>query len=141
MKGNGVAIEWDARVVTRGGKTVEWSEVAIHQIRGGKIVAERYYYDPQQLAPIMAEFAGAGAPSGAGTPAARPAAPAARPPVPARPTTASRPAVPRPPLSSPMPRPAGPAGSSPVRASPLDPDAAKDKDEEDEDDKVDPLDL
>jgi hypothetical protein len=50
-KGNTVMIEWDADVTLRGGRKVSFKEVAVHEIKAGKIAAERYYYDPAQLAP------------------------------------------------------------------------------------------
>jgi ketosteroid isomerase-like protein len=50
-KGNTIAIEWDAKVVTKDGRKIDFHEVAIHEVKGGKIVAERYIYDPAQLAP------------------------------------------------------------------------------------------
>jgi len=56
---NRICIEWDAVVSLRDGRTVNLSEVAIHDVKGGKIVAERYYYNPMALAPPAA----AGVPS------------------------------------------------------------------------------
>jgi ketosteroid isomerase-like protein len=44
-----VVIEWDCQVKLRGGPTVPMKEVAIHQVKNGKIVAERYYYNPASL--------------------------------------------------------------------------------------------
>ena len=46
-----ICIEWDATVKLRGGPTVPMPEVAIHQVKNGKIVAERYYYNPMALMP------------------------------------------------------------------------------------------
>jgi hypothetical protein len=46
-----IVIEWDCQVKLRGGPTVPMKEVAIHQVKNGKIVAERYYYDPASLQP------------------------------------------------------------------------------------------
>ena len=46
-----ICIEWDATVRMRDGRIVPLSEVAIHQIRDGRIVAERFYYNPLALAP------------------------------------------------------------------------------------------
>jgi hypothetical protein len=46
-----VCIEWDATVKLRGGPTVPMHEVAIHEVKNGKIVAERYYYNPAAMAP------------------------------------------------------------------------------------------
>ena len=50
-KGSTIAIQWDAQVKFRDGRSVQFEEVAVHEVRGGKIVAERYYYDPTVLAP------------------------------------------------------------------------------------------
>ncbi len=55
VKGNTVSIEWDCDVKLKDGRSVSFSEVAVHQVKGGKIVSERYYYDPAQLAPPAAE--------------------------------------------------------------------------------------
>jgi ketosteroid isomerase-like protein len=49
-----ICIEWDAQVKLRGGPTVPMYEVAIHEVKDGKIVAERYYYDRMALAPQTA---------------------------------------------------------------------------------------
>jgi hypothetical protein len=46
-----VCIEWDASVKLRGGPTVPLREVAIHEVKNGKIVAERYYYNPAAMGP------------------------------------------------------------------------------------------
>jgi hypothetical protein len=51
VKGNTIAIEWEAQVKLRGGPTLPFVEVAVHEVKGGKIVSERYYYDPAQLRP------------------------------------------------------------------------------------------
>jgi ketosteroid isomerase-like protein len=51
LRPNQVCIEWEARVTLRDGRTVDMNEIAVHDLRGGKIVAERYYYNPLQLAP------------------------------------------------------------------------------------------
>jgi hypothetical protein len=53
-----ICIEWDAQVKLRGGPTVPMPEVAIHVVKNGKIVSERYYYNMAMLQP----GAGAGAP-------------------------------------------------------------------------------
>lgn len=127
VKGNSIGIEWDAKIRSKRGRSVDLSEVAVHEIRGGKIVAERYYYDPAVIAPLIAEMgAGAGA---AGAAAPRPAP---------RPTPAPRPPTA---VSAPAAAPPRP-GPEPVRASPLDPDAADDDEDDDEERKpFDPLDL
>jgi hypothetical protein len=46
-----VCIEWDASVKLRGGPTIPLREVAIHEVKNGKIVAERYYYNPAAMGP------------------------------------------------------------------------------------------
>ena len=46
-----ICIEWDATVNTRDGRTVSLHEVAIHEIKNGKIQNERFYYNPMALAP------------------------------------------------------------------------------------------
>jgi ketosteroid isomerase-like protein len=46
-----ICIEWDATVNTRDGRTVKLHEVAVHEIKGGKIQDERFYYDPSALGP------------------------------------------------------------------------------------------
>ena len=46
-----VCVEWDGTVNLRDGRTVQLREVAIHQIRNGKIQSERYYYNPMTLMP------------------------------------------------------------------------------------------
>ena len=51
VRGSTIAIEWDVAVTMKDGRKVDFREVAIHEVKGGKIVAERYYYDPAQLAP------------------------------------------------------------------------------------------
>ena len=50
-EGDSICIEWDATVWMRDRRVVPFSEVAIHEVRDGKIVAERYYYDPRALSP------------------------------------------------------------------------------------------
>jgi ketosteroid isomerase-like protein len=48
--GNTIAIEWSGRVtLAASGRLVEMDEVAVHEIRDGKIVKERFYYDPAVL--------------------------------------------------------------------------------------------
>jgi ketosteroid isomerase-like protein len=46
-----ICIEWDATVNTRDGRTVSLREVAVHEIKDGKIQRERFYYNPMDLAP------------------------------------------------------------------------------------------
>jgi hypothetical protein len=128
VKGNTIGIEWDANLRTKRGTSASFSEVAVHEIKGGKIVSERYYYDPAGMAPIVAEMMGGGAPS-ASLPAPAPpheivarAPPTPKPAAaPAPPPVASRPPEPRPSIS---PAP-----------------AAADEDDGDDDPEVDPLDL
>lgn len=57
IKGNTIAIQWDAELKFKDGRSVAFEEVAVHEVRGGKIVAERYYYDPSVLAPPPEELA------------------------------------------------------------------------------------
>ncbi len=57
IKGNTIAIQWDADLKFKDGRSVAFEEVAIHEVRGGKIVSERYYYDPSVLAPPPEELA------------------------------------------------------------------------------------
>lgn len=54
VRGNLICIEWEASVRLRDGRTVPMQEVAVHEVRGGKIAAERYYYNPLALAPPTA---------------------------------------------------------------------------------------
>ncbi len=46
-----ICIEWDATVHLRDGRVVPLAEVAVHEVRDGKIVSERFYYNPMALAP------------------------------------------------------------------------------------------
>ena len=48
---NVVCIEWDAEVTLNDGRTAKLVEVAVHEIKGGKIARERYYYNPMALMP------------------------------------------------------------------------------------------
>lgn len=50
--GHTVVVEWSGRVTLAAtGRVVELNEVAIHEIEHGKIVRERFYYDPALLQP------------------------------------------------------------------------------------------
>ena len=49
--GKHICIEWEADLQMSDGRRVTFNEVAVHEVRGSKIVAERYYYDPASLAP------------------------------------------------------------------------------------------
>jgi len=52
LLGKGViCIEWDAEVTLNDGRTAKLPEVAIHEIKAGKIARERYYYNPMALMP------------------------------------------------------------------------------------------
>jgi hypothetical protein len=51
VKGNRICIEWHCDLKLKDGRELAFEEVALHDVRGGKIVAERYYYDPSVLAP------------------------------------------------------------------------------------------
>jgi ketosteroid isomerase-like protein len=46
-----ICIEWEGVVDLRDGRTVTLQEVAVHEVRNGKIQSERYYYNPMVLAP------------------------------------------------------------------------------------------
>jgi ketosteroid isomerase-like protein len=48
---NLIVIEWDAEVTLNDGRVVQMNEVAVHEIRNGKIARERYYYNPMVFAP------------------------------------------------------------------------------------------
>jgi ketosteroid isomerase-like protein len=49
-EGKTIVIEWDGRVtLAASGRVVDFPEVAVHEIAGGKIVKERFYYDPSLL--------------------------------------------------------------------------------------------
>jgi ketosteroid isomerase-like protein len=50
-RGNTICIEWDAEVTMRDGRIVSLREIGVHEMRGGKIAAERFYYNPMALAP------------------------------------------------------------------------------------------
>jgi ketosteroid isomerase-like protein len=51
VDGNTIVVEWDGRATLAGsGKTVAMHEVAIHEIRDGKIAREAYFYDPSVFA-------------------------------------------------------------------------------------------
>jgi ketosteroid isomerase-like protein len=51
---NTVCIEWDGEVQLRDGRHVSLREIAVHEIKDGKIHHERFYYDPSALAPAPA---------------------------------------------------------------------------------------
>ena len=53
-----ICIEWDSTVTMRDGRTVELREVAVHEIKNGKIQRERYYYNPAALAPPQPSLPG-----------------------------------------------------------------------------------
>jgi len=49
-EGNTIVIEWEGRVtLAASGRVAEMNEVAVHEIANGKIVKERFYYDPAVL--------------------------------------------------------------------------------------------
>jgi len=56
--GNTICIEWDSTVTMRDGRSVQLQETAVHEIRNGKIVRERYYYNPAVLAPPQQRLPG-----------------------------------------------------------------------------------
>lgn len=48
--GSTIVIEWDGRItLATSGRVAEMREVAVHEIENGKIVRERFYYDPAVL--------------------------------------------------------------------------------------------
>jgi ketosteroid isomerase-like protein len=50
VDGQTVIVEWEAQLsVKPGNKKVVLHEIAIHEIRNGEIVRERFYYDPRGL--------------------------------------------------------------------------------------------
>jgi ketosteroid isomerase-like protein len=50
--GNTIIIEWEGRVtLAASGRVAELNEIAVHEIENGKIVRERFYYDPSVLQP------------------------------------------------------------------------------------------
>jgi len=50
--GKTIVIEWDGKVtLAASGRLAELREVAVHEIENGKIVRERFYYDPAALQP------------------------------------------------------------------------------------------
>ena len=51
---NTICIEWDGEVQMRDGRTVNLREIAVHEIKDGKIQHERYFYNPAVLAPAPA---------------------------------------------------------------------------------------
>jgi ketosteroid isomerase-like protein len=51
VKNNRICIEWQCQLKLRDGRELEFEEVAVHEVKGGKIVAERYYHDPSVFAP------------------------------------------------------------------------------------------
>ena len=56
--GNTICIEWDSTVTMRDGRTVKLLEIAVHEIKNGKISSERYYYNPAALAPPQQRLPG-----------------------------------------------------------------------------------
>jgi len=46
VKQNTICIEWEAEIEMKGGRRLSFEEVSVHQVKGGKIVEERYYCDP-----------------------------------------------------------------------------------------------
>ena len=50
VDGNTIVIEWEGRVtLAASGRVAELNEIAVHEIAGGRIVKERFYYDPSVL--------------------------------------------------------------------------------------------
>ncbi len=48
-KRNTICIEWQAELKLSDGRVVNLDEVAIHEVKGGKITSERFLYDPALL--------------------------------------------------------------------------------------------
>jgi ketosteroid isomerase-like protein len=90
IKGNTIAIEWEGELCFKNGRSISFDEVAVHEIRGGKIVAERYYYDPAALRAAM------------GAQPSAPEPPAARPPEPTLPQSPPEPTGPSTPPPDPI---------------------------------------
>ena len=51
VDGDRVAIEWVIDITAPDGSTVHVEEVAVQTWRDGKVVKERFYYDPSQFIP------------------------------------------------------------------------------------------
>lgn len=51
VSSDAICIEWDADVKLRDGRVANLRETAVHELKDGKIVAERYYYNPAALGP------------------------------------------------------------------------------------------
>jgi ketosteroid isomerase-like protein len=51
VDGNTIVIEWTGDVTFASGKQATLNEVAIHEVAGGKIMRERFYYDRTALQP------------------------------------------------------------------------------------------
>jgi ketosteroid isomerase-like protein len=51
VSGKTIAIEWEADITFKDGRALKLVEIALHEVRGDKIFAERFYYDPRALMP------------------------------------------------------------------------------------------
>jgi ketosteroid isomerase-like protein len=51
VSGKTIAIEWEADLVFKDGRQMKLTEMAVHEVRGDKICAERYFYDPRAFMP------------------------------------------------------------------------------------------
>ncbi len=49
VNGNAICIEWQAELKMRDGRAIDFEEIAIHEVENGKIVSERFFYDPSAL--------------------------------------------------------------------------------------------
>ena len=49
VDGQTVIIEWEAQMQSRPYKGRSFREIAVHELRNGKIIRERFYYDTRQL--------------------------------------------------------------------------------------------
>ncbi|HTO72147.1 MAG TPA: nuclear transport factor 2 family protein [Myxococcota bacterium] len=51
VSGRTICIEWEADLTFKDGRQMNLREIAVHEVRGDKICAERFYYDPRALMP------------------------------------------------------------------------------------------
>jgi ketosteroid isomerase-like protein len=51
VSGRTICIEWEADITFKDGREMKLVEVAVHEVRGDKICAERFYYDPRAMMP------------------------------------------------------------------------------------------
>jgi hypothetical protein len=63
IDGDTICIEWEGELELANGRQVRLAEVAVHETRDGKIVEERFYYDPALLGPAAQPAAPPSSPS------------------------------------------------------------------------------